>query len=573
MPLPQPLSFSGATIDDMLICMSTNNWFDVVRHYTEQLVAIRSVSPSQGEIQAAQAVLDLLRADEFHALYTASGLDPLEDDPYGRQNAYAFLRGKHPLTLVLLGHIDTVDTADYGRLEQWALAPQELAARLDTLRSPAQQSEEEADDCMFGRGVADMKSGVAVNIALMRRLAEQSQHEPLLLSVLILATPDEENESAGVLQAVRFLARLREQYGLTYVGVINTDYGTALYPGDPHHYIYAGTVGKLLPSFLCVGRESHVCTPFQGLDANLIAAELIRDLCMNDVLCDSAGGLVTAPPVTLHATDLKTHYDVQLPFAAYFYLNVLTLTTEPDALLTRLRGRCQAVLAQMSQRISATEHRWQQASGQVIVQQQARSIAILTYAELYAETVQKLGEEMVKDTLSAEWERWPALLDKRERCLRLVQHLWALSGRQGPAVVLYYSPPYYPHVPATPGMLQDAITTVAAAHLEQQLLQREYFPLLSDMSYLQLNHNVDLTALTANMPAWQDAGTTPRPGAYSLPLEAIQQLGMPVFNWGVHGRGAHQRDESIQMSYSFEALPQLLYETIERLALMLEGKG
>ncbi len=98
--------------------MNINNWFDIVRHYTEQLVAIRSVSPGQGEIQAAQTVLDLLRANEFQALYTTSGLDPVEDDPYGRQNAYAFLRGEQPLTLVLLGHVDTVDTNDYGSLEQ-----------------------------------------------------------------------------------------------------------------------------------------------------------------------------------------------------------------------------------------------------------------------------------------------------------------------------------------------------------------------------------------------------------------------------------------------------------------------
>jgi len=111
-----------------------------------------------------------------------------------------------------------------------------------------------------------------------------------------------------------------------------------------------------------------------------------------------------------------------------------------------------------------------------------------------------------------------------------------------------------------------------SAHPEQQLIQREYFPLLSDMSYLQINHNTDLTALTANMPVWQDAGTASRPGAYSLPLEAIQQLGVPVFNWGVHGRGAHQRNESVQMSYSFGALPQLLYETIEQLALSISLK-
>jgi arginine utilization protein RocB len=140
-------------------------------------------------------------------------------------------------------------------------------------------------------------------------------------------------------------------------------------------------------------------------------------------------------------------------------------------------------------------------------------------------------------------------------------------------VVIYYSPPYYPHVAATPGLLQDAITAVISTHPEQQLIQREYFPLLSDMSYLQLAANADLTALTTNMPVWEDAATASRPGSYSLPLEAMQKLDAPVFNWGVHGRGAHQRDESVQMSYSFEALPQLLYETIEQLARLIDEAG
>jgi arginine utilization protein RocB len=227
----------------------------------------------------------------------------------------------------------------------------------------------------------------------------------------------------------------------------------------------------------------------------------------------------------------------------------------------------------MLQRVDATERRWQQASGQAVVAQEPRSAAILTYAELYAETVQVIGEERVLAALSDEWERWPGTLDKRERSLHLVRQLWALSGRQGPAVVIYYSPPYYPHVAATPGLLQDAITAVISTHPEQQLIQREYFPLLSDMSYLQLASDADLTALTSNMPVWEDAGALPRPGAYSLPLEAMQQLNVPVFNWGVHGQGAHQRDESVQMSYSFEALPQLLYETIEQLTHLIDESG
>ena len=207
------------------------------------------------------------------------------------------------------------------------------------------------DDLLFGRGTIDMKAGVAANIAVMRALAERSQQEALPLSVVLLATPDEENESAGVLQAVRFLLRLREEHGLEYLGAINTDYTTARYPDDPHRYVFTGTIGKLLPSFLVIGKESHVGDPFDGVDADLLAAELIADLSMNPDLCDVVRGQKAPPPVTLRAADLKVGYDVQLPFAAYFYLNVLTLSSSPAELLERLRERTEATLARVLERL------------------------------------------------------------------------------------------------------------------------------------------------------------------------------------------------------------------------------
>src|SRR5260370_14964896 len=72
--------------------MRNTDWYDLVRHYTERLVGIRSVSPGGGENRVAQEVLDLLRADDLGSAYTTSGLDPVIGDPYNRHNVYAFLR-------------------------------------------------------------------------------------------------------------------------------------------------------------------------------------------------------------------------------------------------------------------------------------------------------------------------------------------------------------------------------------------------------------------------------------------------------------------------------------------------
>lgn len=552
----------------------TQNWHDLVRDYTVRLVRIRSVSPSDGENDVAREVLRLVRADGLEDVYAESGLDPVEGDPHDRHNAYAFLRGRSARTVVLLGHIDIVDTADYGPLEPWALDPDGLAERQDALVELVPQLAADLaahpGDWMFGRGVIDMKSGVAANIAVLRRLAQAARDgQPPEFSVVLLATPDEENESAGVLQAVRFLLRLRERHALDYVGAINTDYTTHRSPDDPRRYIYTGTVGKLLPSFLVIGRESHVGDPFDGLDANLLAAELIRDLSMNPELCDVVRGQSTPPPVTLHAADLKAGYDVQLPFAASFYLNVLTFTTGPAELLERLREYADAALARTLERVGAAREQWaKMAGGEVGGEGHAglgQQHATLTYAMLRAMVVRRLGEAAVAAALAEEWDRQPADLDTRARCLHLVHRLWRLSGLSGPAVVLSYSPPYYPHVAATPRALHVAVGAVAAAHPELNLVVREFYPFISDMSYLRLDAGEDLAALTENMPVWRASGAEGRPGAYGLPLDAIRQLDLPAVNLGPYGAGAHQRGERLLMSYSFGTLPQLIYETIERL--------
>ncbi len=546
--------------------MMSNDWYNDVKQYTERLVGMKSVSPCEDEIRVAQEIVRLLRADDLKTVYTESGLDALEGDLYGRQNAYAFLRGSSAATVVLLGHFDTVDTRDYGELEHLSLEPAALAKRRDELLS-ANECGSDLSDWMFGRGAADMKSGVAINIALIRQFARESRQAPLPISILMVVTPDEENNSAGVLQAVHLLLRLRERYTLNYLGLLNTDYVTALYPGDEHRYIYSGSIGKLLPGFFCIGSASHAGDPFNGLDANLLAAELICDLSMNDDLCDVAPGQLAAPPVTLRAADLKSHYDVQLPLIAYFYLNVLTLTTAPEQLLTRLRSHAQDVLTQLLMRIDQTEQRWRQAHGESHWQSHfhPRAGIVLTYDELYTETVERLGKKRVDAELMQEWRHWHSTVDGRDRSLHLTQRLWMLSGRQGPAIVLYFAPPYYPAVAPMAGPLQDAVDAVVKAHPDVHLEQLPYFPYLSDISYTSLDPNIDLTKLQANMPVWRPNDQYALPGAYSLPLAEIESLNIPAINWGPFGRGAHQRDEAVLMSYAFGILPQLLYETIKHL--------
>jgi arginine utilization protein RocB len=290
---------------------------------------------------------------------------------------------------------------------------------------------------------------------------------------------------------------------------------------------------------------------------------------MSPDLCDVVRGQKSPPPVTLRAADLKVGYDVQLPFAAYFYLNVLTLSSSPAELLERLRERVEVTLARFLERLHSAEGRWASLTAAETPPHALRKGSVMTLAALREAAEARRGVEAVRDDLAELNQSLPPTLDKRERNMRLAQRLWTLSELSGPAVVLYYSPPYYPHAQATPGALHNAMATVAATHPELQIQLQEFYPYISDMSYLRLDPGMDLTALKANMPLWSDA-LPASSGAYSLPLDEIARLGLPTINLGPYGWGAHQRGERLLQSYSFGVLPHLIMEVVERLGALDE---
>ena len=80
----------------------------------------------------------------------------------------------------------------------------------------------------------------------------------------------------GIIEALEVLKELKNKQELNYLFAINNDYICPLYPGDTKKYIYTGSVGKLLPCFYIQGKETHVGQCFEGFDASMVAAELVK---------------------------------------------------------------------------------------------------------------------------------------------------------------------------------------------------------------------------------------------------------------------------------------------------------
>lgn len=86
--------------------------------------------------------------------------------------------------------------------------------------------------------------------------------------------------------------------------------------------------------------------------------------------------------------------------------------------------------------------------------------------------------------------------------------------------------------------------------------QVQYFPGLSDLSYLQLQKQ-SVDAFTDNMPLFQRG--------YFLPDGEENTLFVPVLNIGPVGKDPHKWTERLHVPFSFSTLPDLIQLAVGRL--------
>ncbi len=371
------------------------HWFPLVRDLTLELVRFPSITNTAGEVAFAQHLHALLAAHPyFQANPGHLRIERAPDDPHGRSNVFALVHGG-PRAVALTGHYDVVSVENYGDLAPYACEPDELLPRLIAdLEHDARDAGDllalqdlKGGDYMPGRGALDMKSGVAAGIAQLFHLAELGERPG---SLLLVATPDEEQTSQGMRAAAARLPSLAQEWGLELVAAINLDSTTDRGDGSEGQVIYLGSVGKLLPSVYVVGRDTHAGAPFDGVGANLLAAEITRRIECNPDLADMAAGEAAPPPVCLKQADLKNHYDVTTPAAAWCYYNMLTYSWSPSQVLEKIGRLVQEALDATIAELEERAQRYAALTGGAPVQRAWQPRA-LTFADLKRRALARSG--------------------------------------------------------------------------------------------------------------------------------------------------------------------------------------
>lgn len=519
-------------------------WFERVRALTLELVRIPSVTGTPDETAFAPILEQLLRRETyFQAHPDHLRLEASVNDPCSRQTLFALVRGQGRQTVMLTGHYDTVSLDNYGTLKHWALEPEILLPRLIAdLRSDAETLENrvalrdlESGDFMPGRAALDMKSGLAAGMAVLEQFSQTPERVGNLLFVVV---PDEEVNSFGMRSALPQLLRLSQEWNLDLRAAINMDASS-----DPQS-IYLGSIGKLLPSVYFLGRPTHVSEPFEGVNPNLMAAELTRELECNPVFGDQFSA-DTAPPASLYQTDLRLHYDVTTPANAWCSFNVLTKHRSPEEVLAQFAHQVQRAMERSLELLRAR-------SLAVLGKPRAWTARVLTYAELLALTLERAGAEVVT-RLHREHARLARQSDFdaiafSQRCL---QDFVRESRLEGPLAVVCFASLHYPAVSlggsVKASRLQAAVQR--AVKRQPELCVRDFFPGISDMSFFGTNTD-SLESLSGNTPAWAHG--------LSYDAHAAQGLDVPIINIGPWGSAYHQRLERLYEPYAFETLPELL---------------
>ncbi len=593
------------------------------------IASFPSVTGSEGETRFAGFLRDLL-ADWPYFRSHPEHLRLIKTLDDGRERyvlaAAAVARGagvrpaRAPIpTVILTGHYDVVSTANYGPLEPYAFDPEALSPRLaaaleDEARAASLRGESlgetesralrdlSSGDFLPGRGLLDMKAGLAAGLALLEDFAAQAEAEAASRgasagagpgagpdrtggladdapgALLFLAVPDEEGSSHGMLSAVRALPGLLSEWGLAARAAINLDAAVDQGEGEAGRAVFLGSVGKLHPFVLFLGRPSHAGAPFDGVNPALLAAEYARRIECADLFgagsasSDDPGGAAAgtpatearsseppSPPTILYYRELRDRYDVTTPESVFVSANLLTHDRGPASCLeavSRLAGEAmEAALGLLRGRAAA----FAEASGWKSALPD-RTPRVLGWAEL---------EELARAAGAAAWEAARARAakaadagDAMGALMGLVSEAVRAAGLEGPAAVVGLAPPYYPRSRLDSvrdgrllGFVEKALEAAEARGLGRTT-SRPFFPGISDMSFLYPEDDASERLLAS---AACPLGLDPLPAGFSC----------PALNLGPWGREYHQRLERVHASYAFGILPELLRLVTERI---LAGK-
>jgi arginine utilization protein RocB len=524
-----------------------------------ELVRIPSVTGSDGEIEIARRIYEDLQ-EESYFLEHPGHLNMVPGPDGHRHSVVALVRSSLnvPDTVLFIGHLDVVGAEVYGDLADKAFDPEALMQVMASQPMDEQaRADLESGNWIFGRGVMDMKCGVALELDLLKEFAR----DPLLfgVNVVVALVFDEEGSSQGMISALPLLADLAEREGLNFIGAVNTEPTDAGLPGSPGPGYFLSTMGKALVMTYVIGKEAHGGSYFGGLSASLLQSFIDLEIEAHPELRDVFGASVTLPPFVLNREcRQKEVYSVSIPHLNMAYFNVFTVTRTPRDVLVMFKEAAGRGAKKALDYIDAS-YKEMKNFGYTGAARERDDVSIIDFAELRRQAARNYPGDFERAEREMALKLKLSGKDLREQGIALVE--WAIPWRDknGPAVIIGFLPPFMPHrssynrteVEVRFNRAVEATVSYAENVFGRRLPECPAFGGLCDLSYIGCEINEgERQILKDNTPGW---GVI-----YDLPFDLMEKLNMPIINLGPLGRGAHTWLERLERDYALGELPQLL---------------
>lgn len=206
----------------------------------KQLIACPSVTPDDAGCQ--DIISDRLKACGFS----------IEFMHFGAVTNLWARRGQQAPLVVFAGHTDVVPP---GPLDQWDSDP----------FVPTERAE-----CLYGRGAADMKSGLAAMVVAAENFIRANPHHAGSIGFLI--TSDEEGPSIdGTRRVVEELTQRNESIDYCIIGEANSEKTL----GDQ---VRIGRRGSLNGKLKILGKQGHVAYPEIAINPIHLAAPFLQEI-------------------------------------------------------------------------------------------------------------------------------------------------------------------------------------------------------------------------------------------------------------------------------------------------------
>lgn len=517
-----------------------------------ELIQVPSITDTSGEAQMEALILSKLRQNPKLLHDNTFGLESINNDPHNRSIVWGLLKGEGEGTVILLNHHDVVDCLDYGSLQSLAFNPEQLKAALKKQNlSHEVKCDLENENWLFGRGTADMKGGLAIQLALLEKFAQKNHFNG---NLLFLSVPDEETLSLGMRESVKLLEKLSAKYNLSYRLLINS---------EPHERkndrltFYDGSVGKTMAVVYVHGKKSHIGKAFEGINPIGILSRIILSTELNSALSDSKLGEKSIPPSWSFSRDFKRNYDASIPEAAGGYLSFLTLESTPKKILKILKSVSEKAFLESVTHLQ-TEYLKNFSNS-------TRHPEYPAHVKFYEELLQDamtVAPEKTKQVLENSYIEIRTLLNEKkvsipESNFIIIERLLDVASYNTPTIVIALSPPFYPHTTSTYDNNYDHFKAIAEKALKKYNPELEhYFMGISDLSYVGLQNEDEIVPFVApNMPLWHD-------DFYKIPFETLKTLSMPTIILGPWGKDLHQKTERIFIPDLIETIPSCIESLI-----------